>query len=98
VAIEVVLAIDLETVLEVAPLVEVLATARDHEPAEQLALAIAKRIAYRALLGIGDKLHLAGVDGRRVGGAFIVDSGLCRPEPEQVPRGVLCRHAPARRS
>ena len=96
VAVQVVLAIDLEAVLVVAPLVEVLAAVGDDEPAEQLALPVAKRVADGPLLTVGHQLDLAGIDGRRVGGGIVVHARLGRPELEQVLGAVVGRHAPGR--
>ena len=96
IAIEVDLAVDLEAILVVAPLVEVLAAAGDDEPAKQLPLSIAERIADGTLLGVGDELDLASLDRRRVGGRIVVDARLSRPELEQIFGAIIGRHARGR--
>ena len=96
VAVQVVLAIDLEAVLVVAPLVEVLPTVGDRRTVG--AACPARREARRrpSASGCQHRLDLAGVDRRRVGGRIVIHAGLSRPELEQVLGAVVRRPARGR--
>ena len=98
VAVEVDLAVDLEAVLVVAPLVQVLAAVGVDEPAEELALAVAERIADGPLLGVGDESRPCrrrspprrrGYRNRPRTGSAGTSAGLSGCSPPPCPRVVI---------
>ena len=73
VAVEVFLAVDLESVLIIAPLCRCPAAMGHHEPSQQFALPVAQDIADAAVLVVYHALDFAGVHCRRVGGRVVLE-------------------------
>ena len=86
VSVQVVIPIDFEAVLVIAPLIHLAVAVVVHESAQQFPLPVAQRIADAAILD-DDRLHLACVDRRRVGRRVVIDTRERRAELEQGCRG-----------